>query len=85
MHTFVPNKSFVYLSEILPTNSELPYILSMVYRSKQSTTRNRNRMNLALPISCCITYKMWYSIESRDKIFVQGYGHLSFAKDMGKT
>ena len=28
--------------------------------------------------------KMWYSIEPRDKIYVKGYGFLSFAKNMGK-
>ena len=27
---------------------------------------------------------MRYSIEPRDKIYVKGYGFLSFAKDMGK-
>ena len=27
--------------------------------------------------------KMWYLIEPRDKIYVKGYGFLSFAKNMG--
>ena len=26
---------------------------------------------------------MWYSIEPRDRIYVKGYGFLSFAKNMG--
>ena len=29
--------------------------------------------------------KMKYSIEPRDRIFVKGYGFLSFAKNMGKS
>ena len=28
---------------------------------------------------------MWYSIEPRDRIYVKGYGFLSFAKNMGKN
>ena len=28
---------------------------------------------------------MWYSIEPRDRIYVQGYGFLSFAKNMGEN
>ena len=27
----------------------------------------------------------WYSIQPRDRIFVEGYGLLSFAKNMGKN
>ena len=29
--------------------------------------------------------KMTYSIEPRDRMYVKGYGFLSFAKNMGKT
>ena len=29
--------------------------------------------------------KMRYSIEVRDRIYVKGYGYLSFAKNMGKS
>ena len=29
--------------------------------------------------------KMRYSIEPRDKIYVKGYGFLSFGKNMGKS
>ena len=29
--------------------------------------------------------KMRYSIEPRDRIYVKGYGFLSFAKNMGKS
>ena len=28
---------------------------------------------------------MWYSIERKDRIYVKGYGFLSFAKKMGKN
>ena len=30
-------------------------------------------------------YKMRYSIERRDRIYVIGYGFFSFAKNMGKS
>ena len=30
-------------------------------------------------------FKMRYSIEPRDRIYVKGYGFLSFAKNMGKS
>ena len=29
--------------------------------------------------------KMYYSIEPRDRIYVKGYGFLSFAKNIGKN
>ena len=32
-----------------------------------------------------ICIKMRYSIESWDRIYVKGYGFLSFAKNMGKS
>ena len=32
-----------------------------------------------------ICMKMRYSIESRDRIYVKGYGFLFFAKNMGKS
>ena len=28
---------------------------------------------------------MWYSVQVRDRIFVKGYGFLSYAKNMGKN
>ena len=31
-----------------------------------------------------VRIKMRYSIEPRDRIYVKGYGFLSFAKNMGK-
>ena len=32
-----------------------------------------------------VCIKMRYSIEPRDRIYVKGYGFLSFAKNMGKS
>ena len=32
-----------------------------------------------------VRIKMRYSIEPRDRIYVKGYGFLSFAKNMGKS
>ena len=32
-----------------------------------------------------LSIKMRYSIEPRNRIYVKGYGFLSFAKNMGKT
>ena len=32
-----------------------------------------------------VRIKMRYSIEPRDRIYVKGYGFLSFAKNMGKN
>ena len=32
-----------------------------------------------------VRIKMRYSIEPRDRIYVEGYGFLSVAKDMGKS
>ena len=33
----------------------------------------------------CYRIKIRYSIEPRDRIYVKGYGFLSFAKDRGKN
>ena len=33
----------------------------------------------------CYRIKIRYSIEPRDRIYVKGYGFLSFAKNMGKS
>ena len=38
-----------------------------------------------LNTSCLQRIKMRYSIETRDRIYVRGYGFLSFAKNMGKN
>ena len=32
-----------------------------------------------------VCIKMRYSIERRDRVYVKGYGFLSFAKNMGKS
>ena len=52
----------------------------MVYRSKWSTIRNRRQKKL----NEASIIKMRYSIKPRDRIYVKGYGFLSFTKNMGK-
>ena len=42
-----------------------------------------DRINLTLVIRWSIYCKIRYSIEPKDRIYVKGYGFLSFAKDMG--
>ena len=51
----------------------------MVYRSKKSTVRNRrlNKFN-------CGNMNHW-KVKPRDRIYVKGYGFLSFAKNMSKS
>ena len=52
--------------------------------------RTQDRINLTLVIKWSIYWmqshgiKMRYSIEPRERIYVKGYGFLSFAKSMGK-
>ena len=53
----------------------------MVYWSKQSSLEIEDRINLNLVIKQNINYKMIYSIQHRDRIYVKGYGFLSFAKN----
>ena len=55
----------------------------MVLCSKQSTIRNRrqNKFNNGDEIK---NIKMRYSVEPRDRIYVKGYGLLSFAENIGK-
>ena len=56
----------------------------MVYRSKQSTIRNRRQNKFNYGNQMKIVYiKIRYSIELRDRIYVKGHGFLSFAKNMG--
>ena len=44
-----------------------------------------DKTNLTLVINYCITCKMRYSTETRDQIFVKGYGYFSFAKSVSKN
>ena len=56
----------------------------MIYTPKQSTIRNRRQNEFDINDKVKII-KMRYSIEPRDRIYVKGYGFLSFAKNMGKN
>ena len=46
-----------------------------------------DKTNITLVINQSVKYKniMQYSVQRRDRIFVKGYGFLSFAKNKGKT
>ena len=58
----------------------------MVHRLKQLTITNRRQDKFNYGNKMKITYiKMRYSIESRNRIYVKGYGFLSFAKNIGKN
>ena len=57
----------------------------MVHRSKQITIKNRgqNKFNYGDQMKL-VCIKMRYSIKPKDRIYVKGYGFLSFAKNIGK-
>ena len=59
----------------------------MVYRSKQSTIRDRRLINLTINLT--LVFK-WYKCVIQfnlkiDRLYVKGYGFLSFAKNMVKN
>ena len=56
----------------------------MVHRWKQLNIRNI-RQNKFNNDNLMKIIKMIHSIEQWDRIYVKGYGFLSFAKDMGKN
>ena len=47
----------------------------------------KDQINIPLVINESVKYKkiMRYSVQPRDRIFVEGYGILSFAKNIGKN
>ena len=47
----------------------------------------KNKTNITLVSNWSVKYKKWHDIQlkSRDRIFKEGYGFLSFAKNMGKN
>ena len=55
----------------------------MVYRSKRQPLEIGDRINLTFAIKSNIHYKMRYSIEPGDRIYVKGF--LPLAKNMGKN
>ena len=95
LYTFVPNKPFDTFLDISPTN----HIFLKTFNSEHNeievwfTDQNsqpleiEDKINLTMVIKWSIYYKSKarYSIEPQDRIYVKGYGFLSFAKNMGKS
>ena len=45
-----------------------------------------DKINITSVINWSITYNKWHAIQfKQEKIFVKGYGFLSFAKNMGRN
>ena len=88
MYTFVLNKPFGSQLEISPTN----YIFLKTFNSEFQNTEVwftdqnskpleiEDKINLTLVVKKIFIIKIRYSIEPRDRIYVKGYGFLSFAK-----
>ena len=94
LYTFVPNKPFGSLLEIFPTNhiflktfnSEYDEIEVWLFTNQNSEPLEiEDRINLTLLIKSNIHYKMRYSIEPRDRIYVKEYRFLSFEINIGKN
>ena len=93
LYIFVPNKTFGSLLKISPVNQ----ILLETFNSESQTTEVwftnqksepleiEDRINLTLLIKSNIHYKMRYSIEPRDRIYVKEYRFLSFEINIGKN
>ena len=95
LYAFVPNKSFGQSLDILTKN----FIFLKTFNSEFSsievwfTDQNsklleiEDKINITLVINLNVKYKKMtrYSVQPRDRIFVKGYGFLSFAKNMGKN
>ena len=81
---FVPNKLFGSLLEVCPTNhiflktfnSEFQTIEVWFTDQNSQSLEIEDRINSTLVIKQNISYKMTYSIEHRDGIYVKGYGFL---------
>ena len=88
LYTFVLNKPFGSQLEISPTN----YIFLKTFNSEFQnievwfTDQNskpleiEDKINLTLVVKKIFIIKIRYSIEPSDRIYVKGYGFLSFAK-----
>ena len=88
LYTFVLNKPFGSQLEISPTN----YIFLKTFNSEFQNTEVwftdqnskpleiEDKINLTLVVKKIFIIKIRYSIEPRDRIYVKGYGFLSFAK-----
>ena len=92
LYTFVPNKPFSSLLEISPTNhiflktfySEYDKIEVWFTDQISQPLEIEDRIKSTMVIQWKKT-KMRYSTEPRDRIYVNGYGFLSFPKNMGKN
>ena len=92
-YAFVPNKPFGSLFEISSTNSIFlkTFSLEFSYNEVWFTDQNslpleiEDRIYLTLIIKWYSYLKIRYSIESKRRMYVKGYGFLSFGKDIGKN
>ena len=92
MYTFVPNKpigqlhqqissrNFVFLKT---SKSEFQEIDIWFTDQNSQPLEMEDRINLTLVIKYIVIIKMRYSIEADGRIYVKGYGFLSFAKKIG--
>ena len=61
-------------------------MMKLKYDLYTKIVNHRNRRQNEFDINDKVKIiKMRYSIEPRDRIYVKGYGFLSFAKNMGKN
>ena len=97
LYTFTPDKSFGSLLQISPPhhiflktfNSEFQGIKVWFTDQNSRPLEVEDKINSTLIvkiiwIECnfhCI--KMWYSIKPRERMYVKGYGFLSFARNIG--
>ena len=90
LYTFVPNKSFC---QLLDTSSENFIFLKTLTQNFHMLTycllikilnRLRQKINITLVINESVKYKKWRDIQfSIERIFIDGFGFLPFAKNMG--
>ena len=66
LYTFVPNKSIGQLLEIWPKKFELCFP-----DQNSKPLEMQDKISIALAINWCATYKMIYSIQPRDQVFVK--------------
>ena len=91
--TFVPNKPFGSLLENSPTNHIFLKTFNSEYNEIEVWFSDQNgkpleiedRINLTMVIKWRKRIRMRYSIKQRDRIYVKGYGFLSFAKNKDKS
>ena len=87
LYTFVPNKTFSSLLEISPKNhvflktfnSEFREIKVWFTDQKSRPLEVEDKINVTIIIKLYI--KMRYSIEPKKRIYVKGYGFMSFARN----